>query len=157
MYWFYCFREAFKKKCDICHLGLSPPPSVWQIKKPKILHFLESIFKNFWQRKKFPSPTWFVKILLKNQQNSWNFDQKQPKLHKNWVTLHFSPKNKCVLNDFKWLETDSGNISIFFFGVMNTGFYPPPSGVTFVTLFFFEGFPKMDLNILWDWPYRLPV
>ena len=38
---------------------------------------------------------------------------------------HFSPKNKCVLNDSKWPETHFGN---FFFDIGHT---------------FFEGFPKI--------------
>ena len=38
----------------------------------------------------------------------------------------FSPKNKYVLNDSKWPETQFGKFFLFFFGVTNSRFYPPP-------------------------------
>ena len=57
---------------------------------------------------------------------------------KNRGTPHFSPKNKCVLNDSKWPKTHFGNIFFFFWCDELRILTPPPQGVTFVTLFFFK-------------------
>ena len=54
--------------------------------------------------------------MAKYLEKSSKFVKFGPKKSKNGGTL-FSPKNKCVLNDSKWPETDFCN---FFFFFLNT-------------------------------------
>ena len=51
-------------------------------------------------------------------------------------TPHFSPKNKCVLNDSKWPKTHFGNIFFFFWG-NEVRILSPPLGSDICHTFFF--------------------
>ena len=105
--WSWHLREVFKKKkkCDICHTCLWPPPHLPHPQPPVTnkknffrdpkMHFLKSIFRHFWQRFFFGLPPEMVKYLEKSAKST-----KSLLKLKKWLNIRvhppFSPKNKHV-------------------------------------------------------------